>query len=190
MAYSALALGHDGLRLRSRRVRSDRSYRLSVRFAVVMFVVAGLGGLGGAAFEVRSSTAVEVPPGDGRGYVEALSPIHASVEQSVERLGLLAALYENHEIDRDELRTRLDDSLASYRRAEEEMQALQPPPELRTVHQDYLEALALLRLSALEMRQASEDGDETHFSAAVPLSMQGMTRIRSLMDGFWPTRVG
>jgi hypothetical protein len=42
MPYSARALGQEGLRLRSRRVRSDRSHRLSVALVLALFVVAGL----------------------------------------------------------------------------------------------------------------------------------------------------
>jgi hypothetical protein len=48
MPDSARALGQRGLRLRSRRVRSDRSHRLSAALVLALFVVAGLVGyLGG-----------------------------------------------------------------------------------------------------------------------------------------------
>jgi hypothetical protein len=49
MPYSARALGQEQLRLRSRRVRSNRSQRLSVWLAVVVLVLASLAGYFGAS---------------------------------------------------------------------------------------------------------------------------------------------
>jgi hypothetical protein len=49
MAYSAWALGQQDLRLRSRRVRADRSHGLSVWIALAVFVATTLIGFFGAS---------------------------------------------------------------------------------------------------------------------------------------------
>jgi hypothetical protein len=49
MPYGARALGQESLRLRSRRLRSDRAQRLSVRLLVLVFVFASLIGFVGAS---------------------------------------------------------------------------------------------------------------------------------------------
>ena len=63
MPYSARALGQDGLRLRSRRVRRDRSQRLSWLLAVTVVMVAGLWGLVGASVGPGLRIPSLVPPG-------------------------------------------------------------------------------------------------------------------------------
>jgi hypothetical protein len=55
MPYGARALGQEGLRLRSRRVRSAKSARLSLRLAVVVLILAGLIGYFGASVGVAVS---------------------------------------------------------------------------------------------------------------------------------------
>jgi hypothetical protein len=207
MPYSALALGHDGLRLRSRRVRSDRSQRPSVRLVVAFVVVAGLVGTGGGSLGL-DIPAVHVPgwmpapsvptllsaddlptrPEDlvRQRYLADLLPIHVRVEQSVVQMGLLAAVYESQEIDRGELRRRLGDDLTNYHRAEEQIGALRPPADLQGMHDRYLGAVSLFRQSAVELLQMVDDGNEDHFRRAMPLTLEGASRLRTLADRFWP----
>jgi hypothetical protein len=81
MANSALALGHESLRLRSRRVRSDRSHRLSVRFTLAAIVAATATGFVGSSFRAHSVPTSDLQqleeqsylaaPGELQGYLDA-----------------------------------------------------------------------------------------------------------------------
>jgi hypothetical protein len=188
MPYSALALGEQSLRLRSRRVRSDRSRRLSLRFAVALVIGASLVGFVGPTLRAPTAAGTYTPPAEER-YLQALWPIHTQLEQSVELTGLLTASYETEAIDPAELKPRLEESLANYRRAEEQMRGLDPPIDLRSIHQGYLDALGLLEQSALEMLSTVDAGNQPRLSQAVPLSLDGVSRLHMLTDRIWPVRV-
>src|SRR5437870_1532362 len=120
MPYSARALGHQSFRLRSRRARSDRSHRLSVRFAVALMVLASLAGLVGATLQTRLSPVADAAAVDEQLYVTALWIIQNQVDEGALHLGVIAAQYAQGEIDRTELATRLDDDLATLRRVDDQ----------------------------------------------------------------------
>ena len=63
-------------------------------------------------------------------YIQALWPIHGDVERSAVRLSLGRIFYKIDDIGKSDLKARVDASLAAFRRAEERIQALQPPPSL------------------------------------------------------------
>src|SRR5438105_4204706 len=161
MPYSASALDL-GLRLRSQRVRTGRSRGAARGMVIALVAVVVLGALStsslraagltwttvgvhlptGPRLEVRVPT-VGKPSADEQRYLDAMLPIHVQIEQSVVRMGLGAAVYKSRDIDRSELKTRVDQGLASYRDAEAKMQALRPPPTLRGPHEGYLAAVRL-----------------------------------------------
>lgn len=254
MPYSAPALG-VGLRLRSRRVRSDRSQQSTSKLALIAAVLAALAGFLGSTVReeslpwfgrgpVTSSTDKPAAAGgdpvtesihdraSGRGvevdrawlpaaenggmlvadvargaaiglplavvlaprplaldeqrYADSLWSIHTRIEQTIARVGLGAAFYRSQEIDRGELRTRLSQGLNRYRIAETQIEALDPPPSLRTTHEGYLAAVRLFQLSALEMLRMYEDGDDEHLSTALPFILDGTNKLREIGVQFWP----
>jgi hypothetical protein len=178
MPYSALALGHESLRLRSRRVRSDRSHRLSVRFALGLLVLASLAGFVGATWQTRSSSAADMATIDQQRYATIMWNVRAQVDESAVRMGLMAAQYVQGDIDAHQLKDGLDDDLTNFRRVDEQLRDLRPAGELRVEHQDYLDAVRLFEQSALEMMKVTDDGDSTHVSAAIPASLEGVSRLR------------
>jgi len=195
MPYSALALGQAGLRLRSRRVRSDRSHRLSLRFVLILVLGASLVGFVGESLRAPTAAgtyAPPAPPAAEQRYLQALLPIHAQLERSVARLGLLTAVPgdETQQIESAELAAGLEEALASFRNAEVQMRTLDPPPDLRSIHQGYLDALRLLEQSALEMLRGVQDRNEAHLSAAIPLGLEATSRRRALTDRLWPAGLG
>jgi len=234
MSYSAPAL-EQGLRLRSRRVRSDRPHTSTARLALIAAILAALVGflgssvrvealpwfggppaadiepsagialerLSGDAIEQLSGVATEplaaaalepldaVPPPRAlalaeQRYADALWSIHTQVEQTIAWVGLGAAFYKSQEIDRFELRARLTQGLAGYRDAERQIEALDPPPALRPTHEGYLAAVRLFQLSTIEMLRMYEDGDEEHLTTALPLSLDGTSKLRDISGQFWP----
>jgi hypothetical protein len=123
---------------------------------------------------------------DEQRYADSLWSIHTQIEQTIARVGLGAAFYRSQEIDRGELRTRLNQGLARYRIAETQIRALDPPPSLRTTHEGYLAAVRLFQLSTLEMLRMYEDGDDEHLSTALPFSLDGTNKLREIGVQFWP----
>ena len=215
MPYSARALGQDGLRLRSRRVRTARSQRLSVPLVatlvllVMLVALIGFYGASMAGRELRLPSLVipgwmpgpsvaPTPPqsipdavllgpdADQQRYLDALLPIHSRLMQTVMRTGLAASAYGERDSDQAYFRSQIDDSLASYRRVEEDVMALQPPPDLRSSHDGYLATVRLFERSAVEMRKVYDDGDADHLAVGAPLSLEGMARMQVLSDRLWP----
>src|SRR4051794_13277928 len=106
---SAVALG-DGLRLRSRRVRSGRSHLLPLWIAIVVVAIAaGVAFVGVQTRLLQPQAAVTFLPGapvvdaatlDEQRFVSELRPVHAAMEQSIGETGLLVAAYESGSIDK------------------------------------------------------------------------------------------
>jgi hypothetical protein len=187
MPDSALALGHESLRLRSRRVRSDRSHRLSVRFAVVLIVLASLAGFVGQGFRARAAAVYDTARIDQQTYLDLLWPIHRRLEQNVLGFGFVTAAAANPSTDPLDLTTRLDQGLASFRLTEEQVRALQPPADLRDVQLEYLDTLQLLQQAASEMTGNSPVGvDEARSATAISLGLDAATRLQRLCNRLWP----
>jgi hypothetical protein len=205
MPDSARALGQEGLRLRSRRVRSNRSQRLSVQLVATVVVVVSLGGFIGASVadsglrlpslvipgwmpgpSVAPSFSSNPDLAQQQQYLDVLLPIHSRLMQTVLRTGVATASFGGRDIDRAQFRAQLDESLASYRRIEEVVLTLQPPADLRDSHAAYIATVRLFERSATEMLKAYDDGDNDHLADGAPLSLEGMARMRTLSDRFWP----
>ena len=106
--------------------------------------------------------------------------------RAVLRAGVAAASFDDRSIDRAALRGQFDDSLATYRRIEEQVLALDPPPDLRETHDSYLADVRLFERSAVEMLKVYDDGNVDHLSAGAPMSLDAMARMRVLSDPLWP----
>ena len=197
MPYSAGALG-QGLRLRSRRVRSDRPQGTTARLAAIAAVLAALIGFLSSSLRVEALPWLSTAPVEEtlpaprplaleeQRYADSLWSIHAQVEQTVARVGLGAAFYQSGEIDRPELKLRLTVGLAGYRLAESQLQALDPPSTLRPSHEAYLSAIHLFQQSTLEMLKMYDDDNEEHLTTALPLSLDGTSKLREIGVQFWP----
>jgi hypothetical protein len=118
-------------------------------------------------------------------YIQALWPIHGEVERSSVRVSLGNILYKTEDLGKGDLKARIDAALATYRRAEARIGALQPPPSLAQAHNDYLAAVRLYEQSAVEALKMFEDGDDDHLLAAHPLSQAGSNKIREVGVRFW-----
>jgi hypothetical protein len=118
-------------------------------------------------------------------YIQALWPIHGDVERSTVRVSLGKIFYKINELEKADLKSRVDGALLTYRRAEARIRALQPPPSLDRAHGEYLAAVQLFQQSALEVLKMFDDGDDEHLLAAYPLSQAGSNKIRELGIQFW-----
>jgi hypothetical protein len=118
-------------------------------------------------------------------YVWALWPIHGEVERTAVRVSLGTIFYKTGDLGRVELKNRLDAALATYRKAESRISALEPPPSFVRGHQDYLAAIHLYEQAAVEALKMFSDGDDEHLVLAHPLSHEGSNKIREIGGRFW-----
>jgi hypothetical protein len=180
---SAAALGHAGLRLRSRRVRSGRSHRLSPVLVLAMIAVAS--GVGFFALLVTEQTQTATPVVDAatlqrQQLVATLRPIDAQIQRSVAQEGLLVAAYQSGEIDRAAFQRQLGEVLIGYRDAASQVGALDLPPELQSAQQDEQDGLRALTDAATDLSQAYGDGDEARAAAALARSLEATARLHTL----------
>ena len=119
-------------------------------------------------------------------YMRALWPIHGDVERSLMRASLGQIFYKTADLSRAELKTRIEEALATYRSADTRLRALEPPPSLRHEHEQYLAAVRLFQESAMEASKMFKDGRDDHLLAAYPKSQEGSDKIREVGGKFWP----
>jgi hypothetical protein len=118
-------------------------------------------------------------------YVQALWPIHGEVERTSARVSLGNIFYKTNDLGKADLKGRINAALATYRRAETRIGALQPPPSLAHAHEEYLAAVRLFEQSAVEELKMFGDGNDDHLLAAHPLSREGTNKIREVGARFW-----
>jgi hypothetical protein len=188
---SAVAL-EDGLRLRSRRVRSGRSHLLSLWIAIVVVALAagaGFVGLQSRLLQLQqplvganSSTTVDAATLDQQRFVTRLRPIHAQIQQNIAETGLLVATYQSGGIDRAELQRRLATVLTGYRDAASQVDALQAPADMQSTVQAYRDTLGALTQSGTQLSQAYDDGNEGRVAAALAQSLRAAAQWHDLAD--------
>ena len=182
----ALALGHAGLRLRSRRVRSGSSHRLSPALVVATLAIAsGVGffaveaGLSSISIRTESQPLVDASPVEHPQLPASLRSIDAQVERGVAQEGLLVAAYESGQIDRNELQRQLGDVLSAYVTATSDVASVDMPPEMQASQRADEESLRALTQSAAELSQAFDDGDQARVATALARSLQAMAQLHT-----------
>jgi hypothetical protein len=119
-------------------------------------------------------------------YARALWSVHEDVKGSAFRMTMSGLNYKIGDIGHAELQNRIQRVAEAYRRAESQVQALEPPPSLREVHGDYLEALRLYQRSAEEMLRTGNDGRDDHLVTALPLSQEASRKLLLVGNRIWP----
>lgn len=118
-------------------------------------------------------------------YLRALWPIHGDVERSAVRVSLGTIFYKTGDLERTELKDRLEAALVAYQRAEARINELKPPPSFARAHEDYFAAIRLYEQAAVEALKMFSDGDDAHLILAHPLSHEGSNKIREIGGRFW-----
>jgi hypothetical protein len=171
----------------------------SLKLVLVGLVLIGLGALVGIALTRELNTGAAVAPRAAvlptprpalsaaeESYVQALWPVHSEVKAAALKMTLGGIDYKLQEMDRAAFRQRIERSLAVYRQAERQLQALQPPLSLQQYHTGYLEAVNLYTASAVEMLKLADDGQEQHLIDAFPLSREAGQRVWEIGLALWP----
>jgi hypothetical protein len=123
---------------------------------------------------------------DEQAYVQALWPIHTDLEVAAERVAIGTIFYKSNDLDRSELKSRLEEALTSYRAAGGRLNGLQPPPSLQGTQNGYVTVVSLFEQSAVEMLKMFDDGSDEHLQTAYPVYLESTNRIRDLGGTFWP----
>src|SRR5213593_1090410 len=109
-------------------------------------------------------------------YALALWPIHNEVKASALKMTLGGLAYKLGELDRAGLKSKVDASSETYRRAATRIAALTP------VHEMYVDAVRLYQRSAAEMVRVGGDGRDEHLVVAQPLSMEASEKLLKVGD--------
>jgi len=120
-------------------------------------------------------------------YALALWPIHNEVKASALKMTLGGLAYKLGELDRAGLKSKVDASSETYRRAATRIAALTPPASLAQVHEMYVDAVRLYQRSAAEMVRVGGDGRDEHLVVAQPLSMEASEKLLKVGDVLWPS---
>ncbi len=120
-------------------------------------------------------------------YALALWPIHNEVKASALKMTLGGLAYKLGELDRAALKSKVDASSETYRRAATRIAALTPPASLAQVHEMYVDAVRLYQRSAAEMVRVVGDGRDEHLVVAQPLSMEASEKLLKVGDVLWPS---
>jgi len=181
---SAVALGNDGLRLRSRRSRSGSSHRLSWGLVVVVTAIASAVGFVGARSAIarvsESTPVADAAALDQQRFAADLRPVRAELQQSVVNLGLAVTAYESGEIDREALQRRLADVLTGYQDVAGQVDSLDAPSGEQPVIAEYVATVDELIQSVVGLSKAYDDGDQARVAAALAVSLQTVAQLRDL----------
>ena len=120
-------------------------------------------------------------------YALALWPIHNEVKASALKMTLGGLAYKLGELDRAGLKSKVDASSETYRRAAMRIAALTPPASLARAHETYADAVRLYQRSAAEMVRVVGDGRDEHLVVAQPLSMEASEKLLKVGDVLWPS---
>jgi hypothetical protein len=119
-------------------------------------------------------------------YARALWPIHNEVKAAALRMTFGGLNFKIGEIDRAELRARIESSRNVHRGAETRIRELRPPASLLDVHTEYVEAVRLYQQSAVEMLKVAEDGRDEHLVTAFPMSQEAGRKLLRVGNVLWP----
>jgi hypothetical protein len=120
-------------------------------------------------------------------YALALWPIHNEVKASALKMTFGGIAYKIGELDRAGLRSRIEASSETYRRAGARIAQLAPPDSLAQVHAMYAHAVRLYQQSAAEMVRVVHDGRDEHLRVAQPLSHEAGEKLLKVGDVLWPS---
>lgn len=180
---SAVALGHNGLRLRSRRTRSGRSHRLPLSLVVIVIAIASAVGFVGAKIGIplaHAAPAVDAATLEQQRFASELRPIRTQLQQSVTSLGLAVTAFESGDIDRNELQRRLAGVLKSYQDMAMQVDVLDAPPGEQPVVAEYVATLNGLTQSATALSKAYDDSDRARVAQALASSLAAVAQLHDL----------
>jgi hypothetical protein len=185
---------------RGTRRRSSAGTRVTLKLAIFGVVLVALGAIVGFSISRELAQPADSTPNgaplrlaqrpaltaDEQAYVDALWPIHTDVEVAAERVALGTIFYKTNDLDQRELRSRLQQSLATFQAADARLQALHPPASLQSSHETYVTAVALFDSSANEMLRLFDDGSDAHLQVGYLPYLEATNKLRDLGGRFWP----
>jgi hypothetical protein len=122
---------------------------------------------------------------DEESYVQRLWPIHNEVKASALKLSAAGLQYKIGGAELPSVKRQAELSSAVYETAETQILGLEPPPSLRALHDEYLQAVRLYRQSAVVLLQVEVRRDDALLEA-FPMSQEGGKILRRVGTVLWP----
>lgn len=129
---------------------------------------------------------VERPPmsPDEERFAQSLWPIHDGVRTAALKMTFSGLAYKMGDTDKAVMREKVTPLEAVFSQALEKTAGLKVPESMQGVHKDYLEALRLYKLAAVEMVKPSRD--DQHLIEAHSYSEKASSLLLKVGDALWP----
>jgi hypothetical protein len=120
-------------------------------------------------------------------YAAALWPIHSEVvEASAVALSYAGVSYVTEHHDPHQLAAKVQGLHDAFKAVDVKAHALQVPASMQSVHDTYLEALALLKQASAEMLKVDQDGNVEHLIEAQTMTHRAAEDLLKVGDVLWP----
>ena len=120
-------------------------------------------------------------------YASDLWQIHEPVRTAAVRMSFTGISYKTGEIDKAEFKKRVSALAEVYRDAGAKMHAVQPPPSLAALHQEYSGALREYEDASIEMAKAVKPGGgDQNLIKAQGMSERASTTLLKVGETLWP----
>jgi hypothetical protein len=119
-------------------------------------------------------------------YARALWPIHAQVKQDAVKMTFAGLAYKMGDIKREAVKERVAPLTPMFDSAVAALNKLQPPPSMRELHGEYLEAIKLYRDASVTMIKVAADGRDAHLVEAQAMSEKASGLTLKVGDTLWP----
>jgi hypothetical protein len=119
-------------------------------------------------------------------YARSLWPIHSQVKQDAVRMTFAGLAYKMGDIKRETVKTRVAPLIPLFDSALVEIHKLQPPPSMRELNAEYIEAIKLYRDASVTMVQLAADGRDAHLVKAQEKSAKASNLTLKVGEMLWP----
>lgn len=119
-------------------------------------------------------------------YAHGLWPIHAQVKQDAVKMTFAGLAYKMGDIKRGAVMERVAPLTPRFDQALGEIKKLQPPASMRSLHDEYVEAIGLYREASVTMVKVAADGDDRHLFEAQEKSEKASGLTLKVGETLWP----
>lgn len=119
-------------------------------------------------------------------YAHALWPVHAQVKEDAVRMIFTGLAYKMGDIKRGAVKERVAPLTPRFEQALADVKKLQPPAPMRSLHDEYVEAIGLYRDASVTMVRVSADGDDRHLFEAQEKSEKASGLTLKVGETLWP----
>ena len=137
------------------------------------------------------STSAEQPQpraltADEERFATALWAVHREATRSAVAMSFAGITYQTEGRDARALARKIEPLAKFFQDAEMRVRTMSPPPQLSSMHGQYVDAMALYANAAAEMLKFTEDGDSQRLHAAHRLDLRASEDMLRVGEVLWP----